>query len=46
VSIKEETSVEEALALVPSLSRFEDDEIQKAINVVVEAKAKYSAEGI
>jgi hypothetical protein len=38
--------VEEALGWIPSLTRFEDDEIAKAVNLVVDAKAKYSEEGI
>jgi hypothetical protein len=37
---QEETTVVEALGWIPSLSRFEDEEILKAVNLVVEAKGK------
>jgi hypothetical protein len=32
--------VQEALGWIPSLSRFEDDEILRAVNLVVELKGK------
>ena len=38
--MQEETSIEEALGWIPSLSRFEDEEIQKAVDLVVNAKQK------
>eukprot|EP01039_Chlorochromonas_danica_P009851 gene9851-10897_t len=40
----EDATVEEMLSLVPSLSRFPDDQIEIAINIVVEAKARASGE--
>eukprot|EP01031_Cornospumella_fuschlensis_P006547 gene6547-8141_t len=33
-----DATVEEVLSLVPSLSRFPDDQIEIAMNVVIEAK--------
>lgn len=36
--------MEEMLSLIPSLSRFPDDQIEIAINIVIEAKAKASGE--
>jgi hypothetical protein len=40
VHTQEDTSIEEVLCWIPSLSRFDDDEVTKVINIVVEAKEK------
>lgn len=37
---QEDTSVDEILSLVPSMSRFPVDQIELAINIVVEAKER------
>lgn len=37
---QEDTSVEEILSLVPSMSRFPVDQIELAINIVIEAKER------
>jgi hypothetical protein len=39
---QDETTPEEALTWIPSLSRFDDEEIMKAVSIVVEAKEKLS----
>jgi hypothetical protein len=38
--MQEETSIEEAIGWIPSLIRFEDDDIAKAVDLVVQAKQK------
>lgn len=35
-----EVTPEEALSWIPSLSRFDDEEIMKALNIVVSAKER------
>jgi hypothetical protein len=37
---QDDTTPEEALGWIPSLSRFDDDEIMKAVNIVIDAKQR------
>ena len=37
----EETTIEEVLSWIPSLARYSEEHVVKAINMVVEAKQKY-----
>jgi hypothetical protein len=37
-----DSTVDEIVSLIPSLSRFPDDQVEIAMNIVVEAKEKVS----
>jgi hypothetical protein len=39
-SLQDDTSVEEIVSLMPSMSRFPVDQIELALNIVVEAKER------
>jgi hypothetical protein len=42
----DDTSVEETLSWIPSLSRFDEDQVMRAVEVVVEAKMKIDSSRI